>query len=78
MSDKKIGWTKAQQKYAQSSKGKLARKKYQESEKGREARKRYMANRRGKLKDAKQIEQTIPVENEAKEVKIKKEAVSKK
>ena len=74
-------WTAAQQKYANSAKGRASRLKYQSSEKGREARKRYMANKKAKrleLKQEPQIEQKVvesaiaPVEKKAEVVKIDK------
>lgn len=71
-------WTQAQQKYAQSSKGKLSRKKYQESDKGRETHRIYLANRKTKLKEVKQIDQTKPVEIKVEAVKINMETISKK
>lgn len=64
------GWTQAQRKYAQSTKGKEARLRYQQSEKGRAKHREYLARRK-----AKKIE-VIPVNNEVKEVKIKKSTSS--
>ncbi|HUV42862.1 MAG TPA: hypothetical protein VMY36_03075 [Patescibacteria group bacterium] len=75
---KQKGWTQAQKKYAQSSKGKEARLRYQQSEKGRAKHKEYLARRKAKKLEAKQVQETTTVNNEIKEVKIKKEAVSKK
>jgi hypothetical protein len=71
---KQKSWTQAQQKYAQSAKGKLARKKYQESEKGKQKHREYLARRRAKKLEAKQVqaEEITPVINKIKEVKIKK------
>ena len=71
-------WTKSQKKYARSEKGQLARRKYQSSEKAKEARCRYMLNRKAKLAEAKQKEETTPIENKVEAVKIKKEPTSKK
>lgn len=73
-----MSWTQAQKRYAQSSKGKLARKKYQTSEKGRARHKEYLARRRVKLAEAKKIIETKPVENKVEGVKIKKSQEVKK
>lgn len=67
-------WSKSQIKYAQSSKGKIARKKYQESSKGIESHKRYMAKRKAKLAEAKQAKAATlakPVKGNTESGKIK-------
>lgn len=73
-----MAWSKAQQKYSHSSLGKEARLRYQQSEKGKQKHREYLARRKAKKLEAKQTVEATPVENEVKEVKIKKEAVSKK
>lgn len=73
-------WSKSQQKYARSEKGKQSRLKYQSSEKAKLARQRYMAKCRAKLVEAKQKkEQVINQVQSTPEIdKIEKEVVGKK
>ena len=71
-------WTEAQKKYARSEKGQIARKKYQSSQKAKEAHKRYLLKRKARLAEAKQKEETTPVQVSTEVGKIKKEVISKK
>ena len=70
-------WTEAQKRYARSEKGRISRKKYQSSQKAKEAHKRYLLKRKARLAEAKQKEETTPVQVNAEVGKIKKEVAKK-
>lgn len=67
-----MAWSKSQQEYAHSSKGKLARERYQKSPKGIEARKKYMERRKQKL-EQKAIEMVARVDNWDKQKEVKQQ-----
>jgi len=70
--------SEAQKRYANSSKGKLARKKYQLSEKAKETHRKYILKRKARLVELKQKVEPSSIQ-EVKEVgEIKREIASKK
>jgi len=75
-----MAWSKSQQKYARSEKGKVARNKYQSSEKAKEAHRRYALKRKARLAEAKEKKELVvnQVQSKPEIDKIEKEVVGKK